>query len=216
MRIDFSRIGVSVEGMQAVEVFSRVKRLDFASVNVVLEVLSLANQFCCEEMKLACEVCLVPLVCSVEDAMIVIEYGLEERANLLVAACLQILLRELPSSLNISKVMNLFCSSEARARLATVGHASFLLYYFLSQVAMQEKMTLVNMVMLLERLKECASEKWQKALAQHQLGLWFLERNEFKKAQGYFEAAFENGHVYSVAGAARCKYKQGQRLALMN
>lgn len=218
-KIDFSRIGISAKGMRAVEVFSRIKRLDFASANVVLEVLSFANQFCCEEMKLACEVYLIPLVLSVEVALIIIEYGLEERANLLVAACLQVLLRELPSSLNNLKVMNLFVTSEARERLAMVGHSSFLLYYFLSHVAMEEKMTSINMVMMLERLKECATEKWEKALALHLLGLLLLEREEYKKAQIYFEAAFENGHVYSVAGIARTKFKQGQRFAaceLMN
>ncbi|CAN4093306.1 unnamed protein product [Withania somnifera] len=65
--------------------------------------------------------------------------------------------------------------------------------------------------MLLERLNECASERWQKALALHQLGCVWLERMDYKEAQHYFEMAIEAGHVYSVVGVARAKFKQGQR-----
>ncbi|KAE8708425.1 hypothetical protein F3Y22_tig00110342pilonHSYRG00131 [Hibiscus syriacus] len=41
----------------------------------------------------------------------------------------------------------------------------------------------------LERLRECASEKWQQALALHQLGCVLLERNEYGSAQYCIEAA---------------------------
>ncbi|PPR86844.1 hypothetical protein GOBAR_AA33851 [Gossypium barbadense] len=210
-KIDFSQNGISVELMKAVDLYSRTKRVDMFSPKIVLELLSFAERFCCEEMKSACDIQLATFVNCMEDVLVLIEYGLEDRANVLVASCLQVLLRELPSSLHSPKVMRIFCSSEARERLASAGHASFLLYYFLSQVAMEEDMVSNTTVMLLERLKECATLKWQKALALHQLGCVWLERLEYKTAQCYFEAATEAGHVYSLAGIARSRYKQGQQ-----
>lgn len=212
-KIDFSHIGISAEGMSAVELFSRTRRFGCSSPKVVLEVLSFANRFCCEEMKSGCDVYLASFVCSLEDALVLIDYGIEEGANLLLASCLQVLLRELPSALNNPKVMGIFCTSEARERLSVVGNASFLLYYFLSQVAVEEKTTSNVILMLLQNLRECAVERWQKALALHQLGCVSLERNEYKDAEWYFDAAAENGHVYSLAGVARIKYKQGQRFS---
>ncbi|KAJ6716355.1 ETO1-RELATED [Salix koriyanagi] len=196
-KIDFSKVGISVKGMRAVQVYS----------------------FCCEELKSVCDAHLASLVCGIEDALILIDHGLEERANLLVASCLQVFLRELPNSLYNHKVMSVFCNSEARERLSMLGHASFLLYYFLSQVAMEENMASNAAVMLLEGLEEFATEKWQKALALHQLGCIMLERKEYKGAQFYFEAAVKEGHVYSLTGVARTKYKQGQQYSafrLMN
>ncbi|TKY56508.1 Ethylene-overproduction protein 1 [Spatholobus suberectus] len=209
-KIDFSRNGICPKGMRAVVLYSRAKRLDLFCPMTVLELLSFANRFCCEEMKAACDARLASIVGSVDDALILIDYGLEEGAPLLVASCLQVLLRELPNSLCNSKAMNVFCSSEGKRRLALVGYDSFLLYYFLSQVAMEESMVSKTTVMLLERLGECATQRWQKALAFHQLGCVLLERKEYKDAQHCFEAAAEAGHVYSVAGVARTKYKQGQ------
>jgi tetratricopeptide (TPR) repeat protein len=218
-KIDFSKIGISVKGMRSVQVYSRTGRVDLFCPEIVLELLSFANRFCCEELKCVCDAHLASLVCGTEDALILIDHGLEERANLLVASCLQVFLRELPNSLYNHKVMSVFCNSEARERLAMLGHASFLLYYFLSQVAMEENMASNAAVMLLEGLEEFATEKWQKALALHQLGCVMLERKEYKGAQFYFEAAVEAGHVYSLAGVARTKYKQGQQYSafrLMN
>lgn len=209
-KIDFSGNGITPEGMKAVEFYSRTKRLDLLSPMTVLELLSFANRFCCEEMKSSCDAHLASIVVNIEDALVLIEYGLEERATLLVGSCLQMMLRELPNSLYNPKVVKLFCSSEAKERLAMVGCASFLLYYFLSQVAMEESMVSKTTMMLLERLGECAREKWQKALAFHQLGCVLLERKEYKDAQHCFEEAVEAGHVYSMAGVARTKHKQGQ------
>lgn len=171
----------------------------------------MANKFCCEEMKSACDAHLASLICDMEDAMLLIEYGLEETAYLLVAACLQVFLRELPSSIHTPNVMRIFCSSEARERLAMAGHASFALYYFLSQIALDEDMKSNTTVMLLERLQECAVEGWQKQLASHQLGVVMLERKEYKDAQHWFEAAVEVGHVYSLVGIARAKFKRGHK-----
>ncbi|XP_028804877.1 ethylene-overproduction protein 1 [Neltuma alba] len=209
-KIEFSRNGICPEAMRAVEIYSRTKRLDLFCVETVLELLSFSNRFCCEEMKSDCDAHLASSVGNLEDAAFLIHYALEERASLLVGSCLQVLLRELPNSLYNSRVIKIFCSSEAKGSLATVGYASFLLYYFLSQVAMEESMASKTTLMLLERLGECAVEKWQKALAFHQLGCVLLERKEYKEAQHYFEAAAEAGHVYSMAGVARTKHKQGQ------
>ncbi|MBA0844490.1 hypothetical protein Goarm_001586, partial [Gossypium armourianum] len=209
-KIDFSHTGTSVEGMRAVDLYSRTRRVDLFPPEVVLELLSFANRLCCEEMKSDCDIHLASLVSCIEDALILIEYGLEERANFLVASCLQVLLRQLPSSLYNPKVMKMFCSFEAKERLASAGHASFILYYFLSQVSMEVNTVSNVTVMLLERLRECAAQKWQKALALHQLGCVLLERQEYASAQCCFEAAAEASHVYSLAGNARCRFKQGQ------
>lgn len=210
-KINFSKNGISAEGMWAAEIFSRTKRLDSVDARIVLELLSLANKFCCEDMKSACDAHLASLVCDMESAMLLIEYGLEETAYLLVAACLQVFLRELPSSIHNPSIVRYVCSSEARERLAMVGHASFLLYYFMSQIAMEEDMKSNTTVMLLERLCECATDSWQKQLSFHQLGVVMLERKEYKDAQHYFEAAAEAGHIYSLVGVARAKYKRGHK-----
>ncbi|OIW04381.1 hypothetical protein TanjilG_32573 [Lupinus angustifolius] len=209
-KINFTKSGVCPKGMMAVELYSRAKRLDFFTPMTVLELLSFANRFCCEEMKSTCDAYLASIVGSVDDALILFDYGLEERAPILVASCLQVFLRELPKTLYNSKVMKILCSSEAKERLAMVGYDSFLLYYFLSQVAMEESMVSKTTMMLLERLGDCAKERWQKALAYHQLGCVMLERKEYKDSQHCFEVAAEAGHVYSVAGVARTKHKQGQ------
>ncbi|KAJ9185411.1 hypothetical protein P3X46_005049 [Hevea brasiliensis] len=210
-KINFSKNGISAKGMRAVEIFSRTKRLGSFELPIVLELLSLANRFCCEELKSACDAHLASLVSEMEEAMVLIEFGLEETAYLLVAACLQVFLRELPNSMYNSDVMRLFCSSEGTERLALVGHTSFLLYYFLSQIAFEEDMKSNATVMLLERLGECAKEGWQKQLAYHQLGVVMLERKEYKDAQNWFEAAAEAGHVYSLVGVARARYKRGHK-----
>ncbi|KAJ4900183.1 tetratricopeptide repeat (TPR)-containing protein [Raphanus sativus] len=211
--ISFTQNGISVEGMRAAEVFSRTKRLvgDEFSPSVVLELLKLANRFCCDELKSACDTRLAFLVDSLDEAMLLIEYGLEESAYLLVAACLQVFLRELPSSMHDPNVMKIFCSVEGRERLASLGHASFALYFFLSQIAMEDDMKSNTTVMVLERLVECAVESWEKQLAYHQLGVVMLERKEYKDAQRAFNTAVEAGHLYSLVGVARCKFKRDHR-----
>ncbi|TQD94280.1 hypothetical protein C1H46_020094 [Malus baccata] len=212
-KINFTQNGISVEAMRAVEIFSRIKRVDSFEVRTVLDLLSFANRFCCDELKSVCDSHLASLVCELEDAMLLIDYGLEETAHLLVAACLQVFLRELPSSLHNPHMMRLFCTSEARQRLAMSGHSSFVLYYLLSQIAIEEDMRSNTTVMLLERLAECATEIWQKQLAFHLLGVVMLERKEFKDAQWWFEEAVEVGHIYSLVGIARAKFKRGHKYA---
>lgn len=90
-----------------------------------------------------------------------------------------------------------------------IGHSSFALYSFLSQVAMEDDMKSDTTVQLLERLRECATSHRQKALVLHQLGCVMLERQQYGEAQNWFEDAAEAGHVYSLAGVARAKFKQG-------
>lgn len=178
---------------------------------LVLELLSLANRFCCDELKSACDVYLSSLVVNKERALVLMDYGLEEAASLLVAACLQVFLRDLPGSLHDQNVMKYFCSSDASKKLALTGHSSFQLYYFLSQTAIEEDMKSNTTVMLLERLVDSATESWQKQLVFHQLGCVMYERKEYKDAQNWFEAAAEEGHVYSLVGIARTKYKRGHK-----
>lgn len=210
-KINFSRNEISAKGMRAAEIFSRTRKLDMFDPDTVLELLSFSNKFCCQELKSSCDSYLASLVRDMEKAMSLIEYGLEETAYLLVAACLQVFLRELPSSINNPNVMKFFCSSEVRHRLAAVGHASFLLYFFLSQISLEDDMKSNTTVMLLERLGECATELWQKQVAFHQLGCVMLERKEYKDAQNWFEAAVENGHIYSLVGVARTKFHRGHK-----
>ncbi|KAL6519517.1 Ethylene-overproduction protein 1 [Orobanche gracilis] len=208
-RIYFSQNGISAKAMRAAEVYSRSKSVESFDPSVVFELMVLANRFCCDEMKSACDAYLASLVDDMDSAVMLIEYGLDETAYLLVAACLQVFLRELPNSMHNPNIMKILCSSEARERLALVGHASFSLYKFLSQVAMEEDMKSNNTVMLLERMGECANEDWQKQLSFHQLGCVMLERKEYKDAQKWFEAAVQEGHVYSIVGVARAINKRG-------
>ncbi|MQL69234.1 hypothetical protein Taro_001484 [Colocasia esculenta] len=212
-KINFTQNGISPGAMRAVEAFSRTASLDSFPPDIVLELLSFANKFCCEGLKSACDAKLALLVREVEDALLLVDYGLAETAPLLVGSCLQVFLRELPRSLHNSRITRLLCSAEGRQRLALAGHASFALYYFLSQVAMEQNLRSNTTVMLLERLCESAAPGWQKQLALHQLGCVMLERDEYEDAQNWFEEAAKAGHVYSVAGVARAKYRRGNKYA---
>ncbi|KAL6901907.1 hypothetical protein ACP4OV_004783 [Aristida adscensionis] len=218
-RIEFSRDGISPRGMRAVSDYSRHGRVDDFPPNTISELLAFANKFCCDDLKAACDDKLASLVRGVDDALALIDLGLEEASHLLVAACLQAFLRELPKSLTNPDIARLLCSPEGRDRLDIAGNASFAMYYFLSSVAMEQDMRSNFTVMLLERLSECAELPWQKQLALHQLGCVMLERGEFEDAQGWFEDAVAEGHVYSVAGVARAKFKRGHKYSaykLMN
>ncbi|CAN6467442.1 unnamed protein product [Victoria cruziana] len=210
-KINFSHNEISATAMEAVDRFSRTGNLDRFSPDIVLSLLNFSNRFCCERMKSACDRYLASLISTIEDALIFVEYGLEETAYLLVASCLQVFLRELPRSLQNPDVRELLCSSEGRKKLEMVSQSSFALYYLLSQVALEEDSQSNTTVMLLERLGECATSQWQKELTLHQLGCVMLERKEYKDAQNWFEAAAEIGHVYSLAGAARAKFKRGHK-----
>lgn len=210
-KINFTRNEFSANTIRALELYSRRKKVDSFEPSIVLELLCLANRFCCDELKTACDVYLSSLVTDTERALTLMEYGLEERAYLLVAACLQVFLRELPASLHNPEVMKFFSCADASNRLALAGHYSFQLYYFLSQTAIEEDMKSNTTIMLLERLAEAATTTWQKQLAFHQLGCVMYERDEYKDAQNWFEAAGEAGHVYSFVGVARTKFKRGHK-----
>jgi len=57
-KIGFSHNEISVEGMKAVDEFSKTGRLEPFSLEVVLEPLTFSNKFCYEKMKSACDKCL--------------------------------------------------------------------------------------------------------------------------------------------------------------
>ncbi|KAJ0266785.1 ETO1-like protein 2 [Hirschfeldia incana] len=218
--VDFSENGVSVEAMVALNIYSRLKRVDLFRVETVFELLGLASKFCCDELKSACESRLASSVTDLDKALTFVEYALEERTELLLSACLQVFLRELPQSLHNNRVMRFFCSSEAKEGLAFLGsECLFMLYYFLSQVGMEERLTTEVMLVLLERTREFAHTNWQKAVALHQMGCVLFERKDYKAAQFHFRLASSLGHVYSLAGVSRTEYKQGKRYSaykLMN
>ncbi|CAN8253197.1 unnamed protein product [Cochlearia groenlandica] len=210
--IDFSENGVSVEAMLALNIYSRIKRVDLFRVETVFELLGLASKFCCDDLKSACEARLASSVTDIDKALTFVEYALEERTKLLLSACLQVFLRELPRSLRNPKVMRFFCSSKAKKQLAFLGsECLFMVYYFLSQVGMEEKLTTEAMLILLERTREFARTNWQKAVCCHQLGCVLFERKDYKAAQFHFRLASSLGHVYSLAGVSRTEYKQGKR-----
>ncbi|PUZ41507.1 hypothetical protein GQ55_9G511000 [Panicum hallii var. hallii] len=218
-RIDFSRDGITARGMRAVAAYSRHGQVDDFPPDIISQLLAFANKFCCDGLKAACDNKLASMVRGVDDAHSLIEVGLEEASHLLVASCLQAFLRELPKSLTNPDIARLLCTPEGRECLDIAGNASFALYYFLSYVAMEQNLKSNTTVMLLERLNECAELPWQKQLALHQLGCVMLARGEFEDAQEWFEAAVAEGHVYSLAGEARAKYKRGHKYAaykLMN
>ncbi|CAH2049748.1 unnamed protein product [Thlaspi arvense] len=167
-------------------------------------------QFCCEEMKSACDAYLASIVTNMDDALILIDYGLEETSNLLVGSCLQLVLRELPSSLHNPKVRKYFVARRLGRNWRWRGIVLSCCIISSARWPMEDSMTSAATMLLLERLKECATEKWQKALAMHQLGCVLLERREYKEAHACFEAAADSGHVYSMVGVARTRYKQGK------
>lgn len=218
--IDFSENGVSVEAMVALNIYSRIKRVDLFRVETVFELLGLASKFCCDELKSACESRLASSVTDLDKALTFVEYALEERRELLLSACLQVFLRELPRCLHDSRVMRFFCGSEAKEGLACLGsECLFMVYYLLSQVGMEERLTSEAMLVLLERTREFARTNWQKAVALHQMGCVLFERKDYKAAQFHFRLASSLGHVYSLAGVSRTEYKQGKRYSaykLMN
>lgn len=209
MEIDFSHNGISIAGMNAVAEFSRTGRLGQLPADILFELLTFSNRFCCEKMKSACDKRLANLVANLQDAVAFIDNSIEENAFALVSSCLQNMLGELPVSLRNTQVSRLFCSMEGRRKLTMVDHSSFALYSLLSQAAMEEDLTSDLSLLLLERAWETAVSHRQKALALHQLGCVMLGRKQYREAQSHFEEAAKEGHVYSLTGVARAKYKRG-------
>ncbi|MCD7454480.1 hypothetical protein HAX54_024972 [Datura stramonium] len=143
--------GISAKGMKAAEMFSRTKRVDSFNPDIVLELLSLANKFCCDEMKSVCDTYLASLVFDMDTAMLLLEYRLGECISS-GGSMFAGIFKGTSNSMHNPNVSRLFYSSE---------------------------------------------------------GCVMLERKEYKDAQKWFEAAVEAGHVYSLVGIARSKYKRG-------
>lgn len=213
-RIDFSQSGISVEAMRAVDEFSKTGSLPPLEPDGLLEVLTFANRFCCEHVKEACDSALANLVHTRQDAVMLMEYGLEESAPLLVASCLEVLLQGLPGILQNPQVASLLSRADTRMFMMRT-HSAFAFYSLLSQVAMEDDARSDLCIMFLERVRESATTCRQKALALHQLGCAMLERKSLSDAHQLFEAAIEEGHHYSLAGLARAKYELGHRHAAL-
>ena len=78
-KIDFSHNGISVQGMKAVDEFSKIGCLEQFLLEVVLELLTFGNKFCCKKMKSACDKCLAALVRNMHDAVIFVKYGTKKQ-----------------------------------------------------------------------------------------------------------------------------------------
>ncbi|XP_021690590.2 ETO1-like protein 1 isoform X1 [Hevea brasiliensis] len=210
--IDFSENNISPLGFKAISEFSVTGNLNEVSPNILLEILIFANKFCCERLKDACDRKLASLVSSVEDAVELMEFALQENSSVLAASCLRVFLHELPTCLNDDRVVEIFSHADKQKRIIMVGAASFSLYCLLSEVAMNLDPQSNKTACFLERLVESAETKQQKLLAFHQLGCVRLLRKEYDEAERLFEAALNAGHIYSVSGLARLGYIRGHRL----
>ncbi|KAI4364075.1 hypothetical protein MLD38_020214 [Melastoma candidum] len=209
--IDLSENNISASGMNAICDYSLTGDLTEVCPNLLLEILVFANRFCCERLKDACDRKLASLVSSRDDAVELMEYALEQNAPVLAAVCLQVFLHEVPDCLNDDRVVRIFTSANGQERSIMAGSATFSLYSFLSQVAMNVDPQSDKTACFLEELLESAVSDRQRLLAFHQLGCVRLLRKEFSEAERLFEAAFKAGHVYSAAGLARIGYLKGQK-----
>ncbi|XP_042493801.1 ETO1-like protein 1 [Macadamia integrifolia] len=210
--IDLSENGISATTMRVISEFSQTGSLEGIPPSLLLEILVFSNKFCCERLKDACDGKLSSLVSSRQDAVDLMEYALEESSPLLASSCLQVFLRELPDCLNDDRVVKIFSNVDQRKRSIMVGPASFSLYCLLSEVAMNQDRRSDITVSFLEQLVESAVTSRQRQLAFHQLGCVRLLRKEYDKAEQFFEAAFSEGHIYSVAGLARLSSIKGYKL----
>ncbi|KAK3124588.1 hypothetical protein QOZ80_7BG0588900 [Eleusine coracana subsp. coracana] len=209
--VDLSENGISLEGMRAVSFFSSSYSLGDLPLEILLEILVFANTFCCDRLKDACDRKLASFVSSRQDAVELMALAFEENAPVLAASCLQMLLQELPDCLSDEVVVSLFSSATAQQQLIMVGHASFLLYCLLSEVAMNIDPRTETTVCLSEKLAQLAVSPTQKQIAFHQLGCIRLLRKEYNEAEHHFEVAFSAGHVYSIAGIARVTGLKGKK-----
>ncbi|XP_077239818.1 ETO1-like 1 [Tasmannia lanceolata] len=211
--IDLSENGISPSSMRAINEFSQTSHLGDLDSDILLEILIFANKFCCEKLKDACDRKLATSVCSRQDAIVLMQYALEENSPVLGTSCLQVFLHGLPGCLNDEEVVKIFCNANKQQRLVMVGHASFSLYSLLSEVAMNSDPCSDVTACFLEHLVESATNSRQKQLAFHQLACVRLLREEYDEAEGLFKEAFAAGHVYSVAGLARVGFIKGDKLS---
>ncbi|EAZ02966.1 hypothetical protein OsI_25106 [Oryza sativa Indica Group] len=209
--VDLSENGISLEGMRAVSEFSCTYSLEDLPLETLLEILVFANTFCCDRLKDACDRKLASFVSSRQDAVELMALAFEENAPVLAASCLQVFLQELPDCLNDEHVVSLFLSATEQQQCIMVGHASFLLYCLLSEVAMNIDPRTEATVCLSEKLVQLAVTPTQKQIAFHQLGCIRLLRKEYNEAEHQFSVAFSAGHVYSIAGLARIAGTRGRK-----
>ncbi|KAL6972415.1 ETO1-like protein 1 [Sarracenia purpurea var. burkii] len=209
--IDLSKNNISPLGMRLIREFSLTHSLDGVPPKLLLEILVFANRFCCERLKDSCDRKLASLVSSRQDAVELMEYAVEENSPVLAASCLQLFLHELPDCLNDNQVVQLLCNTNRQNRSIMVGRADFSLYCLLSEVSMNLDPRSNKTALFLERLLECAETNRQRLVAYHQLGCVRLLRKEYDEAEKLFEAALNEGHVYSVVGLARIGYIKGHK-----
>lgn len=211
--IDMSKNGISAPAMREVIKFSRTGSLSELPPNLLLEILIFANKFCCERLRDACDRNLAPFVSSTQDAVDLMQCALEENSPILATSCLQRLLHDVPGCLKDKQAVEIFCNVNKQPWPVKVGRASFSLYSFLCEVALNADPRSDTTVRFLECLVESAENSRQKQLAYHQLGCVRLLRKEYSEAEHSFAISFQEGHVYSVAGLARLEFLQGERVA---
>ncbi|VVB07039.1 unnamed protein product [Arabis nemorensis] len=210
--IDMSENHVSSSAMRVVRDFSVAGVLMGVSRNLLLEVLVFANKFCCETLKDACDRELASLISSMECAIELMDFALEENSPILAASCLQVFLYELPDSLTDERVVEVLTRVN-KAQVSTMaGKASFSLYSSLSEVSMRIDPRSDRTLGFLEKLVDSAEYDRHRVLGFHRLGCTRLLRKEYREAEEAFKTAFNLGHVYSATGLARLGYIQGHRL----
>ncbi|GBG67161.1 hypothetical protein CBR_g81586 [Chara braunii] len=209
--INFENNGISAEGLRVVDKFSKYGSVHGSPVDVLLEVMTFSNKYCCEQLKMECEKELTRFVNRTEDAVRFVEVALEEGANCLIVQCLWVILQELPKSLDNIQVRDLVCTKEGKARLSAAGHASFELYFLLGYTLSKEDMSSSVAIVLFERAVECCVSSRQRAVAFHRLGCIYFTRKEYTEAFRCFHAAVANGHQYSRVGIARIADRTGDR-----
>ncbi|CAA6667207.1 unnamed protein product [Spirodela intermedia] len=211
--IDMSKNGISALAMREVIKFSRTGSLGELPPNLLLEILIFANKFCCERLRDACDRNLAPFVSSTQDAVDLMQCALEENSPILATSCLQSLLHDVPGCLKDKQAVEIFCNVNKQLRAVKVGRASFCLYSFLCEVALNADPRSDTTVRFLECLVESTENSRQKQLAYHQLGCVRLLRKEYSEAERSFAISFQEGHVYSAAGLARLEFLRGERVA---
>lgn len=209
--IDFSENNISPTGMRLIGEFSMTGSLSKVSPDLLLEVLTFANKFCCESLKVACDRKLASLVSSRHDAVELLEYAIEEDCPILAASCLQIFLHDLPDCVNDDRVVEILGSVNGHQLSLLVGQASFSLFCLLSEVSMSLDAKSDKTVLFLERLLQSSRDVRQRMIAFHQLGCVRLLRKEYDEAEKLYQEAAKEGHMYSIVGLARINYIKGQK-----
>ncbi|KAK9747714.1 hypothetical protein RND81_02G010900 [Saponaria officinalis] len=209
--IDFSENNISPMGMRAISQFSMTGCLSELSPDILLEMFSFSNKFCCEKLKDACDRKLASMVSSRQDAVELLEYAIEENSPILAASCLQVFLHELPDCLNDDRVVEILGNANEPQLSIVVGKASFSLFCLLSEVSLSLDPKSDKTVLFLERLVQSATNNRQKMIAFHQLGCVRLLRKEYDEAAQSFQKAVKEGHVYSTAGLSRISFTKGEK-----